>query len=100
MNPYLELGVAENASDEDIRLAYLKGIQSRSPESDPEGFQTLHAAYERVQTSELRDMWRLFRNTAPGSSPLDALARHLIQPGVARPMPAAQFKQFLRLCAK
>lgn len=100
MNPYLELGVTENAGDEEIRLAYVKGIQTRSPENDPEGFQLLNAAYERIRTSELRDKWRLFRDAAPGASLLDALARHLQQPGVARPMPAAQFKQYLRLCAK
>ena len=100
MNPYLELGVAENASDEEIRLAYLKGVQTRSPENDPEGFQVLNTAYERVRTSDLRGMWQLFRDASPGATSLHALAPHLQQDGVARPMPAAQFKQYLRFCAK
>ena len=100
MNPYLELGVANTASDDEIRRAYLRGIQTHSPESDPEGFQTIHIAYERIKTEELRAEWRLFRNAAPGSSPMDVLERYARLPGVARPMPSAHFKHFLRLCAK
>ncbi|HSJ04750.1 MAG TPA: J domain-containing protein [Verrucomicrobium sp.] len=100
MNPYLELGVEATAGDDEIRRAYLRSIQSHSPESDPEGFQVLHAAYELVKTEELRVEWRVFRNTAPGSSPLDVLERYTRLPGVARPMAPAHFRHFLRLCAK
>ena len=41
-----ELGLEDGATPDAVRRAYLRGIKIRKPESDPEGFRRLRAAYE------------------------------------------------------
>jgi hypothetical protein len=43
-----ELGIDASASREAARRAYLRGLKSRSPERDPDGFKRLRVAYELV----------------------------------------------------
>jgi len=43
-----ELGIERSASPEEARRAYLRGVKTRKPESDPEGFRRLREAYELV----------------------------------------------------
>ena len=43
-----ELGIERSASPDEARRAYLRGIKTRKPETDPEGFRRLREAYERV----------------------------------------------------
>jgi hypothetical protein len=43
-----ELGVERGANPDEIRRAYLRGVKAHRPEVDPEGFQRLRAAYERL----------------------------------------------------
>jgi hypothetical protein len=43
-----ELGIDPSASPDEARRAYLRGIKTRKPETDPEGFRRLREAYERL----------------------------------------------------
>src|SRR4051812_21230352 len=43
-----ELGIDTSATPEEVRRAYLRGIKTRKPETDPEGFRRLREAYEIV----------------------------------------------------
>jgi hypothetical protein len=45
-----ELGLDAAATPDESRRAYLRGIKTRRPETDPEGFRRLREAFERVLT--------------------------------------------------
>ena len=45
---YKTLGIEENADEKTIKKAYFKLIRKHSPEKDPEQFQIIRAAYERL----------------------------------------------------
>lgn len=45
---YEILGIDENADEKTIKKAYFKLIKKYSPEKDPERFQEIRAAYERL----------------------------------------------------
>lgn len=62
MDPYVELGVAPEATAEEIRKAYFGLIRAAGPEKDPVRFKRIRAAYELVSSPERRfeaDMLRL-----------------------------------------
>ena len=44
--PWNELGLPGPAGLPDIRSAYARRLKTTHPEEDPEGFQSLHAAYQ------------------------------------------------------
>ena len=58
--PYIALNVPENASNEQIRLAYLNGIRKHPPETHPAEFQQIRDAYEAVKDDIARARLRLF----------------------------------------
>lgn len=45
---YEILGIGEDADEKAIKRAYFKLIRKHSPEKDPEQFQEIRAAYERL----------------------------------------------------
>ncbi len=47
--PYAILGVEEDASDSDIRAAYLQKIQRFSPEEHPKQFQEITEAFSLIR---------------------------------------------------
>lgn len=64
-DPYLVLGVPQDADDAAIQAAYLAGIRRWPPDRDPERFQALRAAYEAVRTRRDRLAHALFDATPP-----------------------------------
>lgn len=48
MNPFELLGVGRDADERDIRRAYTAKLRHTRPDDDPEGFQRLHEAYQRL----------------------------------------------------
>jgi curved DNA-binding protein CbpA len=46
---YMILGVAPEASDEEIRLCYIEKVKRYTPEKDPERFQAINAAYDAIK---------------------------------------------------
>lgn len=51
-NDYRILGLEEGADEKTIKRAYFKLIRTYSPEKDPERFQEIRAAYERLTEEE------------------------------------------------
>ena len=54
MNPFEILGISSDADDKTVRQAYLAGLRQFPPDKDPQGFQRLRAAYEKVDTEMKR----------------------------------------------
>ncbi len=59
-DPYMVLGIPENAAPEIIRQAYLEGIRAFPPEQAPQRFRTIAAAYEEVKHDIDRARRRVF----------------------------------------
>lgn len=64
-DPYLVLGVPEDADDTTIHAAYLAGIKRWPPDRDPVRFEALRAAYESVRTRRDRLAHELFDASPP-----------------------------------
>jgi DnaJ-class molecular chaperone len=61
MNPYRELGIAEDIEDDDaIRNAWLEAVRRFPPEKEPEKFARIRQAYELIRDREARFRLRTF----------------------------------------
>lgn len=72
-DPYLLLGVAETADDATIETAYRAALRRHSPDRDPQGFQALQEAYNKIATRRRRLAFALFDKQPP--TPADLLER-------------------------
>ncbi|NEV63960.1 J domain-containing protein [Thiorhodococcus minor] len=72
-DPYLLLGIAEDADDSAVEAAYLAAIKACPPERDAARFQALRHAYEQLRTQRDRVAHALFDRTPP--EPADLLDR-------------------------
>ena len=55
MNPWLILKTEKTADPEIVKRAYMQLISKHNPEDDPEGFQTIRAAYEQA-LAEIKEL--------------------------------------------
>jgi curved DNA-binding protein CbpA len=78
MDPTEVLGISQNATDEDIRAAYLLKVRECPPDRSPEQFEKIRDAYEILRDPRRRVRHRLF-SVDPGA-PLVSLSA-----GDARP---------------
>lgn len=69
-DPYLTLGVAEDADDASIRDAYLAAVKACPPERDLQRFEAVRRAYEAIRTRKDRLAYELFDTSAPTASEL------------------------------
>jgi DnaJ-class molecular chaperone len=60
LTPYQILGVADKASDEEIRAAYLARLRKNSPDSNQQQFQQIQQAFALIKDSDARLRYRLF----------------------------------------
>jgi len=51
-NPYEQLQVDVEASDEEINKAYLKKVRQFPPERAPDKFQEIRVAFEKIKTQK------------------------------------------------
>ena len=75
--PYEILEVAEDASDESIKKAYLKKVKEYPPEHNVEAFQRFRNAFEQIQNEKQRSNHRLFLRER---ADLDCLLRQALSP--------------------
>lgn len=68
--PFDILGVAANASDEEIKKAYLQKVRQFPPERAPEQFQNIRTAFEAIQTQPQRLKYQLFHHEPPSMEAL------------------------------
>jgi curved DNA-binding protein CbpA len=64
-DPYAVLGLKRGASHEEIRRAYFRKVREHPPETDPEAFKAIRAAYEQLRSAEQRAVTDLFLLQAP-----------------------------------
>ena len=64
-DPYSVLGLKRGASHEEIRRAYFRKVREHPPETDPETFKTIRAAYEQLRSAEQRTVTDLYLIQAP-----------------------------------
>jgi DnaJ-class molecular chaperone len=57
---FLTLDLPLTASDEEIRKRYLELIKKHTPEKDPNQFQKITTAYEKIKSVHVRIQTRLF----------------------------------------
>jgi curved DNA-binding protein CbpA len=85
MDPIEVLGISQNATDEQIRAAYLLKVREHPPDRAPEQFEKIRDAYEILRDPRRRVRHRLF-SVDPGA-PLaslftdDARPRRFVGPG-------------------
>lgn len=92
-DPYLILGIGEDADDAAVETAYLQGIKRCPPDRDPQRFEALRAAYEALRTERARLAHELFDTSHP--EPSDLLDR-AVPVGPSRRPEAALFAALLR----
>jgi curved DNA-binding protein CbpA len=71
-DPFQALGIEPEASDEEIRAAYLRKIREHPPEGDSEAFERVRDAYAELRDPRERTRKRLF-----GENPMKPLT-HLL----------------------
>ncbi len=60
MDPIEVLGISQNATDEEIRAAYLLKVRECPPDRSPEQFEKIRDAYETLRDPRRRLRHRLF----------------------------------------
>ena len=81
-DPYVVLGLERGASQTQVRQAYFALVREHPPETDPQTFKAIRAAYEQLGTAEAQaetDLFLLQPPPAwhpPRSSPAFDLAFH------------------------
>jgi curved DNA-binding protein CbpA len=64
-DPYRVLGLKRGASHDEIRRAYFRQVREHPPETDPETFKMIRAAYEQLRSAEQRTVTDLYLLQAP-----------------------------------
>jgi len=59
------LGVNIDASDGEIKKAYLQKVRIYSPEQAPDEFQKIRSAFDLINTEKKRIKYQLFNNDMP-----------------------------------
>lgn len=64
-DPYLILGIGEDADDAAVESAYLEGVKRCPPERDAERFEALRAAFEALRTRRKRVAYEMCVSSPP-----------------------------------
>jgi len=98
INAFAVLNVERNASDYQIRKAYLELIKIWDPESSPLRFREITEAYEKIKTERARTTYLIFGVKNDAASPFDLLRRHATLPTERKPLSYESMKELLRKC--
>src|SRR5258708_24304288 len=71
-DPFVTLGVDEEAGDEEIKRRYLSLVRAYPPDREPERFQLYRAAYEAIGDERMRLEAKLLRTNRAALSRLKA----------------------------
>ncbi|WP_150047770.1 MULTISPECIES: J domain-containing protein [Methylomonas] len=93
ISPYRALGVSEQASDAEIKQAYLQQVKEHPPERDPLRFRQIQQAYDVVKDQNSRLRYALFHLPELDFDALLALAFN--HDGADRPMATDDFLKLL-----
>jgi len=92
--PYQLLNVAPEATDAEIKQAYLQQVKNNPPDRDQEKFQEIQAAYEAIKEAKNRVSYTLF--TLPKVD-FNELIDHALQTEPMEAITAKQFEQLVQL---
>ena len=67
MDPFEILRISPDASDDEVRAAYLVRVREFPPDRSPEQFERVRDAYEKVRDRRARIRYRLF-SVDPGAA--------------------------------
>lgn len=98
MDPYHTLGVDPQASDEQIRQAYLQAVRLYTPENNPDRFRAMASAYDSIKDEERRVQWLLQSGEVEADSPRDLMKQYAVD-GMRQPLSFESMKAFLRSLA-
>ncbi len=90
--PYQMLGVASNATDAEIKQAYLQKVKDNPPDRDQKQFQLMHDAYLKIKDEKSRLNYDLF--TLPVAN-FDEVVDKALSSGKKPTLTAVQFKALL-----
>jgi DnaJ-class molecular chaperone len=94
ISPYQILGVSRQATDADIKQAYLQRVKDNPPDRDQQRFQQIQQAYETLKDGDSRLRYDLFQLPA---ADFDALLDQAFKPTRAfGPLSADEFCQLLQ----
>jgi curved DNA-binding protein CbpA len=93
ISPYSILGVSEQATDADIKQAYLQRVKDCPPDRDPARFREIQEAFEAIKDEDCRLRHALFHVPRVDFDAL--LAQAFGQPGAGGPMAADDFLNLL-----
>ncbi|MGR8999317.1 MAG: J domain-containing protein [Gammaproteobacteria bacterium] len=91
--PYQILEVAEQATDTEIKQAYLQKVKLNPPDRDNETFQQIHSAYETIKNVTSREKYALFNYP---EADFDALLDQAFNTELPSLMSADYFDNLLR----
>ena len=92
--PYEVLEVSEQATDSEIKQAYLQKVKLNPPDRDHEKFQQIHSAYEAIKNRTNRENYALFQFPEADFNALLNQAFSVAQPPA---ISADHFEKLLRL---
>jgi curved DNA-binding protein CbpA len=98
MNPYLLLRLSPEAVDAEIRRAYLEAIREFPPEREPEQFQAISQAYEKIRDERSRLNYVLFSRESSGGTPYEVFLKFCAASGKKKPLDFERMKTLLRSC--
>ncbi len=86
-DPFRVLDIPQDASDEDIKKAYLRKVREFPPERASEQFQEVRAAYELIGSHRARIRHQLFHHAEPST---EQILGALLQAGGTPRRPSAE----------
>ena len=92
--PYEILDVAVDASDDEIKQAYLQQVKNNPPDRDQEKFQLIYDAYTAIKDHKSRVSYDLF--TLPGTN-FNVLLDQALHTEKALELNSKSFKKILSL---
>ncbi len=69
VDPFAVLGIGRDADDAAVKRAYFLQVRQHPPETEPERFEVIRAAYDKLRTAEGRARANLFTIQAPPPLP-------------------------------
>jgi curved DNA-binding protein CbpA len=69
VDPFAVLGIGRDADDAAVKRAYFLQVRQHPPETEPQRFEAIRAAYEQLRTTEGRARANLFTIQAPPALP-------------------------------
>ena len=95
MNPYDILDVTNEATDDEIRKAYLELVRKFPPDTCPEQFKKIREAYSFIENETARIKYYLFNKNTYGSSPMEIFLDYFRAKCERKPLDFPSMKKYL-----